>query len=146
MPLDFQYDHLILSRSELRPVHVRKREVGYELPIGYPNYRGTFLSCIESLTLELDGVPVNETNIRLGLNGKEFLIEDLSELCHEYWFVREPMTLRVFQDGGLIRGKHTVRVTMTHRIPYTGYFGQYLTINSVCEKQLSFVEGERNNE
>ena len=141
MPLDFQYDHLILARSELRQIRVAERVVGYELPIGYPNYRGTFLSCIEALTLEVDGAPVNKTDIRLGLNDKEFLIEDLNELCHEYWFVREPMTLRVFQDGGIALGEHTVRIAMTHRIPYTGYFGQYLTIHSVCEKRLFLAEG-----
>ncbi len=27
-------------------------------------------------------------------------------------------------------GEHSVRVTMRHRVPYTGYFGQYLTLLS----------------
>ena len=34
------------------------------------------------------------------------------------------------KDGGIAPGKHELNVYMKHRVPYTGYFGQYLVLDS----------------
>ena len=34
------------------------------------------------------------------------------------------------KDGGITPGSHELNVYMKHRVPYTGYFGQYLVLGS----------------
>ena len=130
MALDFQYDELMLRGSALRNLTAGDVVYGYSFDIHYPSYRGTFLSTIEKLEVTVDGTPVPVEDMRLTLNGKQFLVSELPELCHEYWFVLTAAKLSVITPGGLPAGGHTVAVKMTHRVPYTGYFGQYLTLES----------------
>ena len=68
--------------------------------------------------------------VSFGLNGKEFTLDKIPDLFREYWYVMTPATIRVLLPGGLEKGEHTLRVYMKHRVPYTGYFGQYLTLES----------------
>lgn len=85
---------------------------------------------LQYLKFEIDGQEIAKEKIAFSLNGKEFTISDLPELNHEYWYVMKPATIRVQQIGGIAPGDHTLRVYMKHRVPYTGYFGQYLTLIS----------------
>ena len=130
MALDFQYDELMLRGSSLRNVSAGDVVYGYEFDINYPSYRGTFLSTIEGLEVVVDGKQVPVEDLRFTLNGKQFLVSEFPELCHEYWFVLTTAQMTVMAPGGLPAGEHTVAVKMTHRVPYTGYFGQYLTLES----------------
>ena len=131
MALDFQYDELMLMGSALRNASAGDVTYGFEFDIRYPSYRGTFVSCIEGLKVKVDGEEIPVEDMRLTLNGKQFLVSELGELCHEYWFVLTSGVLTVIRHGGLPAGEHKVEVKMTHRVPYTGYFGQYLTLDSV---------------
>lgn len=110
--------------------------LGYEFKLRYPSYRGTFLSCIEKLEIAVDDKPVDSRAVVFILNGKEFLVHELKELFREYWFVLDRATIRVLSDGGLTVGTHTLKVCLKHRIPYTGYFGSYLVLDSICEKTV----------
>lgn len=136
MALDFQYDELMLENSAVRPAVAGNVTYGYEFDIRYPSYRGTFLSCIEGLTVKRGGKPIPAEKLRFTLNGKQFLITELSELCHEYWFVMTPAVVTVLSDGGAsasagaYNSKDVLEVEMIHRVPYTGYFGEYLTLTS----------------
>ena len=97
------------------------------------------LTILEHLFFEIDGKRTDDLNTYFCLNGKEFTLEELPDLFREYWFVNSPATIRVMLPGGLAKGEHSVRVYMKHRVPYTGYFGSYLTLESdrtaglVCE-------------
>lgn len=130
MALDFQYDELMLRGSRLQNVQAGGVTYGWEFDMYYPSYRGTFVSCIEKLEITLDGKPVAVEDARFTLNGKQFLASELPELCHEHWFVLTPAKITVL-GGGLGQGEHEIGVKLTHRVPYTGYFGQYLTLESV---------------
>lgn len=136
----FQYDRLFLPREELERVYAGEDCIGYSFVLRYPSYRGTFLSCIESLSLKLDRTPVPEEQIRFCLKGKEFMLDELKDLHREYWFVLQDARLQIIGTE-LAPGPHTVRVAMDHRIPYTGYFGQYLIWNNTCEKTLTLAKG-----
>ena len=57
-------------------------------------------------------------------------MDELPECFKEYWFVRDKATVRVMKDGGITPGSHELNVYMKHRVPYTGYFGQYLVLDS----------------
>ena len=74
--------------------------------------------------------PIPAEKVSFKLNGKDFLLSELPECFKEYWFVRTPATIFVRTFGGIAPGEHKIRVYMKHRVPYTGYFGQYLTLVS----------------
>lgn len=130
MALDFQYDELMLARSTLYNVDAGGTVYGYEFTLRYPSYRGTFLSCIEALEVTVDGKAVPQADLRFTLRDKQFLVSQLAQLNHEHWYVLDDARLTVMHFGGLPAGPHTVAVRMVHRIPYTGYFGQYLVLES----------------
>ena len=136
MVLDFQYDELLLPDQELVNKVVEDICYGYSVAIRYPSYRGTFISCIESLELEVDGIKIPAGDIRFNLNNKEYLLPQLKELFKEHWFVLDTAHLIVMNNNGLAVGEHDVKVKLVHRIPYTGYFGQYLVLESVAAKRL----------
>lgn len=136
MVLDFQYDELLIPDGLILNRKAGEICYGYAVPLRYPSYRGTFVSCIEALEAEVDGTSVAQSDMRFELNGKQFLLSELGELFKEHWFVLATAHLVVMKDGGLPAGQHSVKIRMKHRIPYTGYFGQYLVLDSVCEKAL----------
>ena len=135
--MDFvAYNEIMICKKPIRNVLVAGATIGYEFQIKYPSYRGCYLSCIEDLYFEMDGVRLENTEAFFGLNGKQFTIGELKELFREYWFVNDPATIRVLKPGGIEKGGHTLRVYMKHRVPYTGYFGTYLTLESDRTEQL----------
>lgn len=140
MVLDFQYDELLLPDQVLSNQFVSDICYGYAVAIRYPSYRGTFISCIERLELEVDGQTVLSENIRFRLNNKEYLMSQLQELYKEHWFVLDTAHLVVVDRKGLSAGEHDIKVKLVHRIPYTGYFGQYLILESLAHKQLTCAE------
>ncbi len=134
--MDFQaFDKMLVCDDKIKNYEDNGKKYGYEIKLQYPSYRGTFLSCIESFDVKIDGKAIDENDMRLCVNGKEFLISELKELFKEYWFVLDKATLRIMKMGG-ITGKHEIEAHMKHRIPYTGYFGGYLVLDSSCKKAL----------
>jgi len=138
--MDFQaYNKILICDDEITNVVVEGVTIGYEFKIKYPSYRGAFLSCIEQLEFQIDGEKVDKKAVLFYLNGKQFLIDELPELFKEYWFVRDKATICVLKDGGITSGEHQVNVFMKHRVPYTGYFGQYLVLDSNVTKTLNAI-------
>jgi hypothetical protein len=130
------YNHMLIVDQPIQNYKAKDVTVGYEFKLQYPSYRGTFLSCIEDLVIKVDGQELNDQETVFLLNDKQFLLSELKECFKEYWFVLDYATIRVIKPGGLAPGKHTVNVFMKHRIPYTGYFGQYLVMDADETKQL----------
>ena len=129
--MDFvAYNEIMICKAPIRNTVVEGTVIGYEFRIKYPSYRGCYLSCIEDLFFEVDGQRLDKTEVFFGLNGKQFTLDELPELFREYWFVNSPATIRVLEAGGIAPGEHSLRVYMKHRVPYTGYFGSYLSLES----------------
>lgn len=131
------YNHMLIVEEPIRNVRCADAVVGYEFKLQYPSYRGTFLSCIEALSFQVDGEDLDKKDIVFMLNGKQFLIDELAECFKEYWFVLDYATVRVMKAGGLCAGTHEVRACIRHKIPYTGYFGEYLTLEADVKKALT---------
>jgi len=131
------YNHMLIVDQPIRNITVKDVTVGYEFKLQYPSYRGTFLSCIEDLVIKVDGETLENQDTVFILNGKQFLLSELCECFKEYWFVLDYAVIRVMLPGGLETGKHTVNVYMKHRIPYTGYFGQYMVLEADETRELS---------
>lgn len=129
--MDFvAYNEIMICDQPIRTEVVNGVITGYTFQIKYPSYRGCWLSCIEQLDFYVDGRQLDPTMVYFQLNGKEFTLEELPILSREYWYVNRPAVIRVVDFGGIAPGAHDVRVYMRHRVPYTGYFGQYLTLDS----------------
>ena len=129
--MDFQaYNKILICKDDITNVVVEGITIGYEFKIKYPSYRGAFLSCIEDLKFKIDDEEIDKADVYFYVNGKQFLLSELSECFKEYWFVRDKATIRVMKDGGIAAGEHKVNVYMKHRVPYTGYFGEYLVLDS----------------
>lgn len=135
--MDFQaYNKIFICKDEIKNIDVEGAVIGYEFKIKYPSYRGTFLSCIEDLRFTIDDVEIPEDEIYFFLNNKQFLLDELKQCFKEYWFVRDKATIQVAKSGGISSGEHKVNAYMKHRIPYTGYFGQYLVLDSDVTETL----------
>jgi len=129
MGLDFKYGSVMLKRTTVSNVMLGDIVCGYRFNIRYPSYRGVFLSCIEDFRVFIDDVEVPQKDVRFSVNGKQFLAEELGTLNKEYWFVLDDAVITVINDTGLPAGAKKLTVKMRHRVPYTGYFGQYLTLD-----------------
>ena len=133
-----QWDIYMLCDTPIHNVNVKGIDYAYEFCIHYPTYRGTYLSCIEELYFEVDGERVPDKDVEFHLNGKQFLLSELKDLFAEYWHIRDDAVIRVINFEGLKKGSvHKVKVHMQHRIPYTGYEGEYGVEISECEKELT---------
>ena len=137
------YNHMLIADQPIRNIRSADEVIGFEFQLQYPSYRGTFLSCIEQLTLFVDEKQLTDQNTIFCLNGKQFLLSELAECFKEYWFVLDLATIRVLVPGGLPLGRHTIRACIRHRIPYTGYFGQYMVMDADESKALDVIQGEK---
>lgn len=89
----------------------------------------------------MDGERIPDKDVEFHLNGKQFLLSELQELFAEYWHIREDAVIRIINYQGLEKGsRHTVMAHMQHRIPYTGYNGEYGVEISECSKELEVIE------
>jgi len=92
---------------------------GYEVKLRLLWYRSLPLSCIEKIQFALDGQPVDPSMIRLGINERQFRLDELANLVEEYWFIQDTVSLSVNQPGKVVRGStHTVSMNLALRFPY----------------------------
>ncbi|HHV12478.1 MAG TPA: hypothetical protein GXX75_19570 [Clostridiales bacterium] len=133
------FNRILVSDEDITNITVEGIEIGYEFKLQYPSYRGTFLSCIEKLEIRIDNQLIETPRIGFYINGKEVLINELAELFREYWFITDFAVLRIYGEGLEIGTKHKVEVLLRHRIPYTGYFGNYMVEDAACTKVLNVI-------
>ena len=130
-------EKLLISAAEgITNVQTGNMTIGYEFYGQYPSYRGTFLSCIESLEIYVDGEKVPENTVYFNVNGKQCLLSQLKDLYLEYWFILDKARYFILKEGGLPQCEHEVTIKMKHRIPYTGYSGSYLVLDGSDTKVL----------
>lgn len=133
-----QWDIHMVVDSPIQNTEVEGITYGYEFKLHYPTYRGTYLSCIEELYFEVDGERVPDELVEFHLNGKQFLLSELPKLFAEYWHITDDAVIRVVNYKELEKGSvHSVKAHMQHRIPYTGYEGDYGVEISECTKELT---------
>ena len=130
---------------------------GFQLNVRSPYYRGTFLSSVDSISLDIDGVPVPADQIRISVSGHEFTLEAAQEADNVRWGFGDPATLRVMKPGGLAPGMHTVQVGIAIRKSYfpstdpehlydffdlwgTGVYKPYLEPPTVVSRKMTLVK------
>ena len=126
----------VICEDGLENIYVNGNRVGYRFKIRFPSYRGTQLSCITDLTVKINGAEIDKSKILFCLNSKQFLLSQLPELFNEYWFILDEAELQIEHSNGLEKGEYEVDVGISYKIPYTGYFGNYLNSSGIHSKKL----------
>lgn len=141
--MDFTaFNARMIADENIKRLEVGTIPLGYEFSLRYPTYRGAYVCNLEELNVFVDGREIARDNMRFGINGKWFLMSQISELSTEYWFTGTTAKLRILDECGISDGEHKIKVHMKHKIPYTGYFGNYLKVDSDCERILRAEKGE----
>jgi hypothetical protein len=119
------FDINVINENSIKNMYIKDIYAGFCFDIRFPAYRGSALSCIQRFDVILDSEHIEANSISFCLNGKKFLLKELPELYAEYWFIRDSAEIQILTDREL-SGEHHIQVDYEFRIPYTGYFGNYM--------------------
>ncbi len=130
------YDTHILTEHDCRSVWEHGKKVGYCVNLTINYYRGLPISCIDEITLIVDGQKVDPATMFVQHRGREYpYLFILSNDCPTdfYWTFGDYLRVVVKKEGGIDQGIHHVKLTLGTRRSYTP------TMVSVCEKDLTFA-------
>lgn len=84
--------------------------VGYQFRFKAQYYRGITPSIVRDIQVNVDGVQEKREDIRFGVNGETFTLEEIRTLIDsDYrWEFGEYATISVMKDGGLSKGQHHI--------------------------------------
>jgi hypothetical protein len=98
---------------------VRATNDGYEVDLHLAWYRSLPLSCVEGIELMIDDVAVERSSVRVDVDGTELGLDDMADLDAKWWFVQDPLTVRVPSAEPQPAGTQVdVDVVLATRIPY----------------------------
>lgn len=130
------YDKHILTEVGARSVWENGKKVAYAVNITINYYRGLPLSCVDEITLEIDGERVEPELMYVQHQGREYpYLEILSDdfPTDFYWIFGEVLRVVVKNGEGIEQGVHHCKLTLGTRRSYTP------TMVSVCEKDITFA-------
>ena len=114
---------------------------GFNLDLRINYYRGLPLSSVQKLELTVDGKKIPQGLIVVEVNGKMFTVEELPDLYAEYWGIKTPAHLHVY-NGGLAEGEHEVSVHLELKSCYMAFApGVYGMIDGSASKRMTLGEG-----
>jgi hypothetical protein len=103
------------TRVDLIAEPIRRTADGLEVPVNSFWYRALPLSCT-TFEVSIDGTPVSAAQIRVHVNERDYLLDELPEREDETWFVLDAARLRITAE--LSPGEHELEVGLVHWIPY----------------------------
>ncbi len=112
------YDTHILTEHDCRSVWEHGKKVGYCVNLTINYYRGLPISCIDQITLVVDGETVDPASMYVQHRGWEYpYLFILSDECPTdfYWTFGDYLRVVVKKDGGIEQGKHHVKLTLGTR-------------------------------
>ena len=113
------FDEMIIREGSVRNVVDADGAVtGFSFATHIPYYRGLGLSMIEVPEVAVDGVAVNEENLRFTYNGVTRTFAELADVSDVRWELRTFATITVLRDGGLAAGEHEIFVNLRLRVSY----------------------------
>ncbi|MCF0231532.1 MAG: hypothetical protein HUJ63_04530 [Enterococcus sp.] len=135
------FDDRVLREDGFYNIKLNGKQVGFNLDLRINYYRGLPLSSVQKLTIAVDGEEISDKLILAELNGKQFTIDQFPKMFAEYWGIKTPMHVRVF-NSGLEEGEHEVDVHIEYKSPYMSFGpGQYGMIDGSCKKTMTIQEG-----
>ncbi len=117
------YDSYLVVKDTLKNDVVDGKVVGFSFGVRIANYRGNYLSLINGFYVEVDGVQYKRDVQSFEINGKPARSIDEIETCYfEHWDMQDMGIVHIAKEGGLEKGKHTIKY-MECILGYYGYNG-----------------------
>lgn len=108
---------MTLDANVLREDSVQNTSEGYEVAVYLPWYRSLPLSCLENVVVRLGDEQFSGENLRIVFEGESLALGELSDRVDNWWFVQDPLTVRVHPAGDLSSSLRA-EVELAIRIPY----------------------------
>ncbi len=144
MPTQFMklgFEDRVLREDGFYNILLNGKQVGFNVDLRINYYRGLPLSAVKKIEITVDGEKIPDYLVLAELNGKEFTVSQMKELYAEYWGIKTPMHVRVF-NYGLAPGEHEVAVRIEYKSPYMEFApGIYGMIDGSCKKTMVVGEG-----
>lgn len=106
-----------IAGHPIRPLLV-EGSPGYAVRVRLTSYRSLPLSCLEQITLAVDGVPVEADEIRFVLESHSYRLDELGRHSDVWWFILDQAELVVRPARPLAAGQHLVEGRLTTVEPY----------------------------
>lgn len=133
MPTQFMklgFEKRVLREDGFYNILLNGKPVGFNLDLRINYYRGLPLSCVHKLEVTVDGERIPDYLMLFQLHEKCFTPGELSKMYREYWGIKTPAHLRIF-NYGLRPGPHDVHVRLEFKSPYMEFApGVYGMIDS----------------
>jgi len=107
-----------LDKDVVRDDALRATSEGFALDIRSHWYRSLPLTSLAVLDLTVDGEKVPEDDMTIAVNGKTFTVPQLAGGYDEWWYVLDPVELRVRKPGFDCARPHEVDFGLGLSIPY----------------------------
>ncbi len=115
------FDDYLIRNNSLENVVRDGKTVGFKLAVRIADYRGCFLSLVNGYFIEVDGVNYPTNLQKFEINGKEpRTFEEIKKCVWEHWDYDDEAYIYVEKEGGLSKGKHTIRLQQSVLAQY-GY-------------------------
>jgi len=108
-------------------------KTGFKVKVRLTSYRSLPLSCIEAITLKIDGEAVAPADIHFILNGHSLKLAELGKLSKVWWFILDYAELFVARPQPLAAGEHEVEGSLTTCEPYITA-GRFTFVNSAKKR------------
>lgn len=113
------FDNNVFIKDTCRNVEENGQIIGYEMKTHITYYRGIPLSMINYIRVEEDGKAVPEENILFTPDEIDWFTQREMETVSEIkWEYGTPAVVRVLKEGGLSKGKHSIKLTVCTRTAY----------------------------
>jgi hypothetical protein len=107
-----------LDKDVVRPDALHATGDGFALDIRSHWYRSLPLTSLAVLDLAVDGEKVPGDDMTIAVNGQEFTVSQLADGYDEWWYVLDPIELRVRKPGFDCARPHEVEFGLGLSIPY----------------------------
>lgn len=113
------FDNIVFNEGSCKNVVENGEVIGYEMKSHKTYYRGIPLSMVNFVAVETDGIPVPPENIRFTVDEIDwFTLKEMETVTTIKWEYGDLATVRVIHKGGLSKGDHNVKLTVSTRTAY----------------------------
>lgn len=117
---------------------VTRREDGISVSVQIPWYRSLWLSAVDNVEVNVNGVAIPKEKLRFELQGRSYTIDELPEQSETLWFLSDRPDIVIPLDEVPVAGDRlTVEVVLTMRLLYMQIApGRYVTNRVPVEREV----------
>ncbi len=130
------YEPYMLTESGCRSIWQAGHRTGYCVNLTINYYRGLPLSCVDEISLWVDGEPVDPETMYVWCKDREYHYPDILKdtmATDIYWGFGDYLKVTIMKKGGIDQGIHHVKLRLCTRRSYTP------TMVSEWEKDIMFA-------